>query len=155
MSNPRPPSASRACFASDVLRDAGEQLGYLGLVRQAEDPLHDRDEIFCPRRNRRVRNRFGHAVVPAQGAQRIPHRAHRVTTHVTPSAPGALEIWAHGSHVEAKELKNEFRTRQRLRLCPKDKTTFQKKWRKAVLPKFRRLSQQQKSQRWLRVSRAD
>ncbi len=44
MSNPRPPLASPACFAADVLRDAGEQLGYLRLVRQAEDPLHDWDE---------------------------------------------------------------------------------------------------------------
>ena len=107
MSNPRPPSASPACFASDVLRDAGEQLGYLGLVRQAEDPLHDRDEIFRPRRDRRVRNRFGHAVVPAQGAQRTPHLVHRVPTHVTQTAPRALEIWPHGAHVEAKKVKLE------------------------------------------------
>ena len=107
MSNPRPPSASPAFLASDVLRDAGEQLGNRGLVRQAEDPLHDGDKIFRPRRARRVRNRFGHAVVPAQGAQRIPHRVHRVPTHVTPSAPGALEIWPHGAHVEAKKVKLE------------------------------------------------
>ena len=82
----------------------GEQLRHLGLVRQAEDPLHDRDEVF---RLRRERIRFGYAVVPAQGAQRVPHPVHRVPTHVTASAPGALEIWAHGSHVEAKELKLE------------------------------------------------
>ena len=111
MSNPRPPSASPACFASDVLRDAGEQLGYLGLVRQAEDPLHDRDEIFRPRRDRRVRNRFGYAVVPAQGAQQILQRVQRVPTHVTPSVPGALEIWAHGAHVEAEQLKLECKKR--------------------------------------------